>query len=81
MDTIKRYGKMILDKIIEHFNPTMVFFIVMFFAFEIGNGMYGEHFDLGALITFAGVILAKDAAQYGISSALNSPRGEAPMRK
>lgn len=62
-----------------HLSPTLVLFVIAFMIFEIANGIYDKHFDLGALITFAGVVLAKDAAVMGINSALNSPRGEAPV--
>lgn len=53
-------------------------FVFIFVAALFSNGYFNTHFDLDALITFYGVVYAKQVVNYGINSTLNSPKGELP---
>lgn len=56
------------------------FFIVIFLAAWFSNGYYGTHFDLTALMSFYGVLVAKNVGIHITDSVYNSPRDQSPKK-
>ena len=56
------------------------FFVLIFLAAWIINGIYQTRFDLASLQNFYLMVVAKQQVQHGIDSVFNSQRGELPMK-
>ena len=56
------------------------FFVLIFLAAWIINGIYQTRFDLASLQNFYLMVVAKQQVQHGIDSVFNSQRGEQPNK-
>ncbi len=56
------------------------FFVLIFLAAWIINGIYQTRFDLASLQNFYLMVVAKQQVQHGIDSVFNSQRGEQPAK-
>ena len=78
IDKVGAYLKIPLLKIIN----CTAFFVVVFLAAWILNGMYNNiHFDLSSLTNFYLLIVGKQAASHTIDSVFNSDRGQPPTNR